>query len=125
MVPAILPHIRPVLATRDGADTGKVSVKEMIRDAVRAPGPRRRSGPGRPARLHRQLITVHIHPYGVPVAHLARQDGAGELVADGGLDQTAQRPGAVGHVRGRSVDDRFLAEPGEPGQGTVGDVQPE
>ncbi|WP_030989203.1 hypothetical protein [Streptomyces sp. NRRL S-1813] len=42
MVPAILPHIRPVLATRDGADTGKVavkvavklSVKDMIRDAA-------------------------------------------------------------------------------------------
>lgn len=58
MVPAILPHIRPVLATRDGADTGKaavkvsvklsvkLSVKDMIRDAAGREGRRPDRGAG-------------------------------------------------------------------------------
>ncbi|GAA2618283.1 hypothetical protein Stube_35300 [Streptomyces tubercidicus] len=35
MVPAILPHIRPVVATRDGADAGKVSPGATIDRAGR------------------------------------------------------------------------------------------
>ncbi|MFC9232050.1 hypothetical protein ACFTZI_24335 [Streptomyces decoyicus] len=49
MVPAILPHIRPVLATRDGADTGKVAVKVSVKDMIRDAAGREAGRPDRGA----------------------------------------------------------------------------
>src|SRR5699024_4894622 len=52
----------------------------------------------------------------VAVADLAGEQLLGELVADGLLDEPAQRPGPVGGV---------VAARGQPGPGVVGDLQGE
>ena len=71
-----------------------------------------------PARAgpHDQPVAERVHPDRVAVLDLARQDLLGQPVADGRLDQPAQRPGAVRRV---------VALVGEPGQGRVGDLQGE